>query len=95
MDIMRSASQRWAGRFLHRAPRRMAASLRQGRRALRPMAEGLEVRSLLSVGLDPSFGLGGVANLNLASTSTTQNSFSAERISPFRTARSWPSGRRH
>ena len=80
MDIMRSASQRWAGRFLHRTPRRMAASPRQGRRALRPMAEGLEARTLLSVGLDPSFGLGGVAEITRPSTETNRVSFLASNI---------------
>ena len=34
---------------------------RRGRRMLRPMAEGLEGRTLLSVGLDPTYGFGGVA----------------------------------
>ena len=67
MDIMRSvisASGRGGSCIASLVVWRRACGRR--RRALRPMAEGLEVRSLLSVGLDPSFGLGGSANLNLA-----------------------------
>ena len=80
MGIMRRVSERLAGRFQDREPRRLAASLRQRRRSMRPMAEGLEERSLLSVGLDPSFGLGGAANLNLASTSTSEITFNPSQI---------------
>jgi uncharacterized delta-60 repeat protein len=81
MEIMRSVTQRLAGPLLDRAPRRLAARPRPGRRSLRPMAEGLEVRSLLSVGLDPSFGFGGTALINLTSTATSQVSFSPSNIS--------------
>jgi uncharacterized delta-60 repeat protein len=41
---------------------------------MRPMAEGLEGRTLLSVGLDPTYGFGGVALLNVPqNTATTEN----------------------
>ena len=68
MEIVRSASTSvWRDEFLHGELRRLAARLaRRRRRGLRPMAEGLGVRSLLAVGLDPSFGFGGTALLNLA-----------------------------
>src|SRR6185437_1500669 len=50
------------------------ASLRRRSRTLRPMAEGLEERALLSVGLDPTYGFGGVALLNVPqNTATTEN----------------------
>jgi len=46
------------------------------------MAEGLEVRSLLSVGLDPSFGFGGIAAVTVpGSTATSQLSFSPSDVS--------------
>jgi uncharacterized delta-60 repeat protein len=47
------------------------ASRRRRSRAARPSAEGLEVRSLLAVGLDPSFGFGGVALLPVPPSSAT------------------------
>jgi uncharacterized delta-60 repeat protein len=80
MEIMRIVSQRLAGKFVDAAPRRLAASLRRRRRSLRPMAEGLEVRSLLSVGLDPSFGFGGTAQINLPSTQTNRVFFEVTGI---------------
>ncbi len=54
---------------------RRTAALRRGRRRLRPFAEGLEGRTLLSVGLDQNFGFGGVAQVN-APPNTTNASYS-------------------
>ena len=55
-----------------KAPR-PPATLRPGRRMLRPITENLEGRTVLSVGLDPTYGFGGVAQLlvppNTATTS--------------------------
>ncbi len=36
-----------------------------------PMAEDLEGRTLLSVGLDPTYGFGGVAEVNVPATTAT------------------------
>jgi uncharacterized delta-60 repeat protein len=55
------------------------ASRRRRRRALRPMAEGLEERALLAVGLDPTYGFGGLALLNIPPNSATVQN--GERLS--------------
>ena len=75
MEIMRSASQRWAGRFLHCAPRRMAASLRQGRRGVAADGRGPGSAEPAVRRARPVVRARRSANLNLGSTSTTQNSF--------------------
>jgi uncharacterized delta-60 repeat protein len=59
--------------------RRPRAASRRGRRRLRPMAEALEGRALLSVGLDPTYGFGGEAILNVPANTAT--STVAENIS--------------
>src|SRR5579885_2794818 len=57
--------------------REVRGPLKSGRRrgrAMRPMAEGLEGRALLAVGLDPTYGFGGLALLNIPqNTATTEN----------------------
>jgi uncharacterized delta-60 repeat protein len=80
MEIVRFVSGRRAERGLRRERPRLAPTLRKRRRSLRPLAEGLEVRSLLSVGLDPSFGFGGVAQLNFPSSATTATTFEVGKI---------------
>ena len=49
--------------------------LRRGRRKLLPMAESLEGRTLLSVGLDPTYGFGGVSELNVPPNTATTTYF--------------------
>ena len=72
MEMGNNASLRVAGLLRDRTGPRPSAMLRRGRRRLRPMAEDLEGRTLLSVGLDPTYGFGGVAQLNVpANTATT------------------------
>lgn len=48
---------------------------RRGRRSFQPKPEGLETRQLLSVGMDPNYGFGGVAELPVPATTAT-NSYS-------------------
>ena len=52
-------------------PSHRAASGRRGSRRLRPIAECLEGRTLLSIGLDSSFGFGGISEPNLPPSTTT------------------------
>ncbi len=77
MGIVRAASRlvEW---FPDRPAGRRAATPYRERLALRPMAEGLEGRTLLSIGLDPTFGFGGVSLLNLpgGSSAPSVNQFS-------------------
>jgi uncharacterized delta-60 repeat protein len=80
MEIAHFASQRSAERGTRRKSLRLARTLRHARRSLRPSAEGLEARSLLSVGLDPSFGFGGIAQLNFPSSATTATTFAVSKV---------------
>ncbi len=89
MGIMQDASRLRARLFRDRKPVRSSAAVRRGLRVLRPMAEDLEGRTLLSVGLDGTYGLGGVATLvpppNTATTvggttTTTDTSESVNQI---------------
>ena len=73
MGIVRTASRRVAGLFRERAARRPSAALRRGVRDLRPTAEDLEGRTLLSVGLDPTWGFGGLSQLNVPASTATNN----------------------
>jgi uncharacterized delta-60 repeat protein len=74
MSTAKLSSRRVMGLLLgHEAARRRAA-LRRGSRQLRPMAEGLEERALLSVGLDPTWGFGGVTPPNTPQN-TSANSY--------------------
>ncbi len=75
MGIVRTASRQVAGLFRERTARRPSGVLRRGIRDARPMAEDLEGRSLLSVGLDPTWGFGGTAQLNQP-PNTAQTSYS-------------------
>ncbi len=72
---MGDTTERVAGLPLFRMGARPSAMLRRGRRMLRPMAEGLEGRTLLSVGLDPTYGFGGVSELNLPPNTATTTYF--------------------
>ncbi len=80
MKLISHLTQRLTDRFHDGEHLRLAPSMRRRKRTSRPFAESLETRSLLSVGLDPSFGFGGLANLNLAGTATSQPSFSTDSI---------------
>jgi uncharacterized delta-60 repeat protein len=89
MGIMRDASRLPVRLFRDRKTVRSSAAVRRGLRTLRPMAEDLEGRTLMSVGLDGTYGLGGVAVLvpppNTATTSganttTTDNSENVNSI---------------
>ena len=71
MEMGNNASLRVAGLLRDRTGPRPSAMLRRGRRRLRPMAEDLEGRTLLSVGLDPTYGFGGVAELGLPPNTAT------------------------
>jgi uncharacterized delta-60 repeat protein len=71
MEMGKNASLRVAGLLRDRTGPRPSAMLRRGRRRLRPMAEDLEGRTLLSVGLDPTYGFGGVAQLNVPANTAT------------------------
>ena len=71
MGMGNNASRRLVGLFRDRKAPRPTATLRRARRTLMPRAEDLEGRTLLSVGLDPTYGFGGVAEVNQPATSAT------------------------
>ncbi len=71
MGIVRTASRGVAGLFRERQARRPSGALRRGLRDLRPMAEDLEGRTLLSVGLDPTWGMGGLSAVVLPQNTST------------------------
>ncbi len=76
MRTVHHASENAAGVFARGlGGSRRPAALRRGRRRMRPFAEDLEGRTLLSVGLDQNFGFGGVAQIN-APPNTTNASYS-------------------
>ncbi len=76
MRTVHHASENAAGVFARGlGGSRTPAALRRGSRRLRPFAEDLEGRTLLSVGLDQNFGFGGVAQIN-APPNTTNASYS-------------------
>ncbi len=76
MGIMQDASRLRARLFRDRKTVRSSAAVRRGMRVLRPMAEDLEGRTLLSVGLDPTWGMGGESSLIVPQNSPSVN-FSA------------------
>jgi uncharacterized delta-60 repeat protein len=71
MGMGNDGSRRLAGLLRGRRASRPTATFRRVRRVLMPMAEGLEGRTLLSVGLDPTYGFGGVAEVNQPATTAT------------------------
>ena len=78
MSTLNTVSRRVVGVLPGRETGRPRALLRRGRRNLLPMAEDLEGRTLLSVGLDPTWGMGGLAAVVLpqnTSTTTYSDSF--------------------
>ena len=81
MGIIHIGFRHRAGQRWEREAVRASATKRRGRRELRPQAEDLEGRTLLSVGLDPTFGFGGEAELNTPpDTATTSFSQSLNQI---------------
>ena len=96
MGIMQDASRLRAGLFRDRKTVRSSAAVRRGLRMLRPMAEDLEGRTLLSVGLDPTYGFGGRRAADRAAEHGDDRrdyyDHASDRTrSPCRTARSWRS----
>ncbi len=71
MGMVKNARRRVAGPLGDRAATRLSAAFRRGSHRLRPMAEDLEGRTLLSVGLDPTWGLGGESAVILPQNTTT------------------------
>jgi uncharacterized delta-60 repeat protein len=71
MGMGNDGSRRIVGLLQERRAPRPTARLRRSRRVLMPMAEDLEGRTLLSVGLDPTYGFGGVAEVNQPATTAT------------------------
>ena len=80
MEMGNNASLRVAGLLRDRTGPRPSAMLRRGRRRLRPMAEDLEGRTLLSVGLDPTYGFGGVAELGLPPNTATTTYYQIDQL---------------
>jgi uncharacterized delta-60 repeat protein len=73
----------FAGVFRHISAERSSARQRKNRRVSRPGAEVLEGRTLLSIGLDPTYGFGGEAVLNIPPTTpTTSYNSSIAAIAP-------------
>src|SRR5262245_6975449 len=87
MGNMSTTSGRLQGLFLDRGTRRSMSIRNRGRRALRPVAEGLEGRALLAVGLDPSYGFGGVALVNVPPRTATTETFRSIRTIDLQTGK--------
>ncbi len=80
MATVKTASGPFAGKFGELEAARPSATWRRGHRRLRPIAEGLEPRTLLSVGLDPTWGFRGESALIVppdTSTTTGTESYSS------------------
>jgi uncharacterized delta-60 repeat protein len=71
MAMFNPSSRRTAAPERGRDHQRLRKVPVRGRRNLRPIAEDLEGRTLLSVGLDPTYGLGGLAPVVLPQNTTT------------------------
>ncbi len=75
MRTLNNASADFLGLLRSRAVRSASARLRRQRRVLRPLAEDLEGRTLLSVGIDQNFGFGGVAVIPLPANTPANTYF--------------------
>ena len=81
MRRVESPLRRVAGQIGGAEPARRSAAVRRRSHALRPMTEDLEGRTLLSLGLDPTWGFGGEAALMVPlNTATTTYSESISSI---------------